>query len=94
MAGKRDVALYLRDHSNDVTMNRVQAEVVIGLILEAIVKLTSEGENVSLHSFGLFKQVKRAGSQRLNPNTGDQIETPARTVLTFKASKATEKTDE
>jgi DNA-binding protein HU-beta len=91
MAGKREIADRIRTGSA-YWMSREVAEETVGAVLDAILQLTAEGENVSLHGFGLFKRVERPARQGVNPNTGDTIEVPARTVLTFKPSKATETT--
>ncbi len=44
MAGRRDIALYLRDHSDNPTMNRIQAETIVGLVLDAVDKFTGEDQ--------------------------------------------------
>lgn len=91
MAGKREIALYVKERSD---FSRETAEEIVGHVLDAIIGFTDSGENVSLHGFGLFRRVERAARQNTNPNTGEPVEVPARSVLTFKPSKATETTDE
>ena len=45
-------------------------------------------ENLVIPGYGTFKVVKRAPKRGRNPKTGEEIEIPARKVLTFKPSEA------
>jgi len=61
---------------------------VLTQAIEIILRETNAGETVQLRGFGTFKRVERAAKQGRNPRTGDPISIPARSTLTFKASKA------
>jgi len=58
--------------------------------LEAVLSAVMTGvkkDPVQLVGFGTFKKVKRKARKGVNPATGEQIKIPAKTVVTFKASK-------
>lgn len=48
--------------------------------------ITEQGEAV-IHNFGVFKTKERAERVGRNPITGEPMKIPAKTVLTFKATK-------
>jgi DNA-binding protein HU-beta len=47
----------------------------------------SKGESLSLVGFGTFNVSERSARKGRNPQTGQEIDIPARTVPTFKAGK-------
>jgi len=51
-------------------------------------KKAKPGESLRIQGYGTFKVVKRAPRKARNPQTGEEIEIPARKVLTFKPSEA------
>ncbi len=51
-------------------------------------KKAKPGDNLRIQGYGTFKVVKRAPKRGRNPRTGEEIEIPARKVLTFKPSEA------
>lgn len=54
---------------------------------DLIARECDAGERIILRGFGTFKQVTRAARTARNPATGAVVDVPAKTVLTFKASK-------
>lgn len=61
---------------------------VIEATIDAIKKLTSGGDTVTLMGFGTFEQKDMAERQGRNPQTGAAITIAAHSRLTFRASKA------
>lgn len=55
-------------------------------VIEAIGTLAAT-ENVSIRGFGTFKTATSAARKGRNPQTGKEIQIPAKTSLKFKASK-------
>lgn len=51
----------------------------------------NNGDTLTLRGFGTFKRKVAAEKQARNPQTGDPITVPARSVLRFSASKATQR---
>ncbi len=47
-----------------------------------------QGATVNLVGFGKFEPKERAARTGRNPQTGESIDVPAKTVVTFKPSKA------
>lgn len=58
-----------------------------GEALESIIHEIQNNEKVYLPGLGTFKMKKRAARTARNPMTGDEVQVPAKTVLTFKAQK-------
>lgn len=55
--------------------------------IAAFTKTVQTAGKVTLVGFGTFKQTTRAARKGRNPQTGVEIQIPAKTGLTFKASK-------
>jgi len=51
----------------------------------------SDGENLIIRGFGTFKRKQVAAKTARNPQTGGTVQVPARSVLRFSASKATQR---
>lgn len=56
-------------------------------VLAAITENLENGTDVALSDFGIFKVKNRAARKGRNPQTGDTIDIPATTAVTFKQSK-------
>lgn len=59
----------------------------ITAVLSAITENLEKGSDVALSEFGIFKVRNRAARKGRNPQTGDTIDIPATTAVTFKQSK-------
>jgi integration host factor subunit alpha len=62
-------------------------EMVLGLIKETL----DRGENVKISGFGTFVVREKNARRGHNPQTGEEIEIPARRSLSFKPSGALKK---
>ncbi len=51
-------------------------------------RIAKPGESLRIQGYGTFRVVKRAPKRGRNPRTGEEIQIPARKVLTFKPSEA------
>jgi DNA-binding protein HU-beta len=60
------------------------AEVMLNACTEAIMEALSQGLNIQLIGFGTFKAVTRAARKGRNPQTGEAIDIPAKTVPVFR----------
>ncbi len=77
MAGSKEVG-----NTANVTEEQAQA------VFKAVKTLTEiVGEKVTIMGFGTFRTVTKAARSGRNPQTGETILVPAKTVLTFKAAK-------
>ncbi len=63
------------------------AEAAVDAVFSSITKAMSQGEEVAVPGFGIFKVSKRAARQGINPRTGQKIQIGAKTVPKFSASK-------
>ncbi|MCX6764646.1 MAG: HU family DNA-binding protein [Candidatus Nealsonbacteria bacterium] len=59
----------------------------LNVILEEITKSLKSGKGVVLTGFGSFLVAKRKARTGRNPQTGEALKIPARTVARFKAGK-------
>lgn len=59
-----------------------------GDVLAAFIETVQAEEKVQLVGFGTFQKKTRAARKGRNPQTGKEIDIPAKTALAFSASKA------
>jgi DNA-binding protein HU-beta len=67
---------------------KVQAEEVVEMIIDAIVKTLKSGGEVSLAGLGIFSTKARAARTARNPRTGESVQVAAMRVPKFRAAKA------
>ena len=60
---------------------------VIGAFTETIAESLSKGEKVTLAGFGTFQIMQRKARRGRNPQTGDEIQIPAKKVPKFVPGK-------
>ncbi|MEI7473492.1 MAG: HU family DNA-binding protein [bacterium] len=60
---------------------------ILSLFIDVVEKTVSKGKKVTLVGFGTFEARKRAARTGRNPQTGSEIQIPAKTVPTFTAGK-------
>jgi DNA-binding protein HU-beta len=68
-------------------VSQKQAAEIINCTMEIIEKTVSKGRKVTLVGFGTFEARKRASRTGRNPQTGKEIQIPAKTVPAFSAGK-------
>lgn len=71
----------------DANISKKAAEDALNSFVGSVKKSLGKGEAVSLIGFGTFGVSKRNARKGRNPQTGAEINIPARTVPTFKAGK-------
>lgn len=83
MAGIADVTKAVAAQTG---MTQAAAREAIDAVIDTISSLAA-GETVSLRGFGTFKTKQYAAREGRNPQDGTTIQIPAKSKLTFKASK-------
>ncbi len=74
--------------SESANINKTQAEDALNSFLGAITDTLKKGDKVSLIGFGTFSTSKRKARTGRNPQNGDKINIPGKTVVKFKVGKA------
>jgi len=70
-----------------IGVSKKEASDLIDSIFNSIKTALSEDKNVKISNFGNFVIRKKNSRTGRNPKTGEEIEIPARTVVTFKPSQ-------
>lgn len=68
------------------------ADKALNAVLEAISDSIAKGEDVIIANFGSFKVKSRQARRCINPSTKEQMEVPARNVVTFSPGKLLKET--
>lgn len=68
-------------------VSQAQAGETINTVMDVIKESLIGGDDVKLVGFGTFKLVDRAARKGRNPQTGEEIEIPARKAISFKVHK-------
>ena len=63
------------------------ARIAVDGFVEIITKSLVSNEPVVITGFGKFEARRRKATTRINPQTGQKMKTPAKTVPAFKAGK-------
>ncbi|TYB30578.1 MAG: HU family DNA-binding protein [Candidatus Mcinerneyibacterium aminivorans] len=71
---------------NDMTKKK--AKEVFDCIFEEIANVLDDDDKLTVRNFGTFKVSHRSARKGRNPQTGEEIQIPARKVAKFKASKS------
>ena len=69
-------------------VSRAQADRAVSAVLDIIAEEHAKGGKVAFTGFGSFEVSKRAARTGRNPQTGEAIKIPAKTVLKFRIAKA------
>ncbi|MFH0702724.1 MAG: HU family DNA-binding protein [bacterium] len=77
----------VREISKKAKMSQKQAAEILTIALGSIEKAVSKGKKVTLVGFGTFEARKRASRTGRNPQTGEEIQIPEKTVPVFSAGK-------
>lgn len=81
---KADLAEMVRDKLGFQSKDSVQ---LVESVLKLIKNSLEAGEDIKVSGFGKFKVRKKAERKGRNPQNGDSIMIPGRSVLTFKPSQ-------
>jgi DNA-binding protein HU-beta len=81
---KKELARRLAMHAG---FSDVDANAVIGFVVDEIKAAVESGEQVSLAGFGVFEARRRAPRMGRNPKNGDAKKIPARTMPVFRPGK-------
>jgi len=73
--------------SGKVGITKKEVGNVIDVTTEAIRKALSKGGKVTLVGFGTFQVIERKARRGRNPQTGEEIQIPAKKVPKFRAGK-------
>ena len=71
-----------------ISGTKVQAEEVVELIIDGIVRTLKSGGEVSIAGLGIFSTKARAARTARNPRTGESVQVAAMRVPKFRAAKA------
>ena len=77
----------IEEVSRVVEIPRREAEFVVETILRSMVKALREDDKVEIRGFGSFGTRQRPGRIGRNPQSGQAVEGPAKTIAFFKTSK-------
>ena len=84
MANRKDL---INGIAAETGMTKKDAKVALEAIIDSMKSALADGEKVQLVGFGSFQVVERAARKGRNPQTGDEINIPAKNVVKFKAGK-------
>lgn len=73
--------------AGDNGLSKTAAEKALNSAIEGISDALKKGDSVTLIGFGTFSVSKRAARKGRNPQTGAEINIPAKNVVKFKAGK-------
>lgn len=71
----------------DSGISKAEATKALDSFIDTTVGAVKEGDKVTLVGFGTFSSTKRASRKGRNPQTGQEINIPAKTVVKFKVGK-------
>ena len=77
----------VKEIAKKTRMPQKQVAEIISLMIDSIEKTVAKGKRVTLVGFGTFEARKRAARTGRNPQTGAEIQIPAKTVPAFSAGK-------
>ena len=71
--------------ASETGISKAATEKVLNAFMNSVTKALSKNDRVTLVGFGTFSVKERAARQGRNPQTGENIQIPARKVPRFKA---------
>ncbi len=74
----------LVDALSEVVSSKREANDALNTVLDSIQDALKKGDDVTLTGFGTFSVVKRKARTGRNPQTGEEIQIPARKAVRFK----------
>jgi len=73
--------------ANQTGLTRKAVRQTLDAMTSAIARALAQGEKVTLVGFGSFKVMRRRPRRGRNPQTGEEIQIPAKDVPKFEAGK-------
>lgn len=77
----------VNDVAGRANLSKADAARALGAVLDAVSESLAKGESVSLVGFGNFSVSRREARTGRNPQTGAEIQIPARNLVKFSAGK-------
>lgn len=74
--------------AKNASISKAQAAKALDAFVDSTMTAVKKGDKVTLVGFGTFSSSKRSARKGRNPQTGKEINIPARKVVKFKAGKA------
>lgn len=84
VVGKSELVVALVD---TLGVTKKLAAETIDAVFGQIVRSAAGGKKVRIHGFGTFQVKHKEARKARNPETGAEVDVPAKDVLVFKASK-------
>jgi nucleoid DNA-binding protein len=72
--------------SDELLVDSLEVREVIDIIFDMISDSLGDGDNVTITGFGSFNLVRRAARTARNPKTGEELNVPEKTVVSFISS--------
>lgn len=72
--------------SDELLITQTDAREVIEALFDSMIESLGNGDKVTITGFGSLNLVKRAARKAKNPQTGAEIDVPAKTVVSFTSS--------
>ena len=76
--------------SEEIGMTQLKTKEIVQKTFDAIVETLVEEGRIELRNFGVFEVKKRAARKARNPRTGQRVDVPEKSVVTFKPGKEME----
>lgn len=80
----KDIAAVVKENHN---LNQTQSVAIVKDVFGAVGDALVAGEDVQITNFGTFKPHTRAERKGRNPQTGEEIQIPAKKTANFKLGK-------
>lgn len=71
--------------ASDAGISKAAAKKALDSFTDNVTKTLAKGDRLSLVGFGTFSTSERSAREGRNPQTGEKIKIPAKTVAKFKA---------
>lgn len=69
-------------------ISKAKIESIVTEVFETIKAEVAAGKTVGIHGFGSFHKTERKARNGVNPRTGEKINIPAKTTVSFGLAKA------
>jgi nucleoid DNA-binding protein len=76
--------------SEEIGLTQLKTKEIVQKTFDAIVETLVEEGRIELRNFGVFEVKKRAARKARNPRTGERVDVPEKSVVTFKPGKEME----